>query len=168
MKELITQRLILDHLEDKDAEFILALRSDPIVNEFLDRDPMKTLEEAMAFIEKIKKGYFSGETYYWVIRQEKHGPLIGTVCLWNFSPCKSIAELGYEMRPSFQGKGFMNETVSEVIRFAFEELELKKLLAFTNKKNIRSSRLLIANNFVGPFDPSADHPTDDHFYVLQK
>ncbi len=168
MKLLVTQRLFLEPLEERDTEYILALRSDPLVNKFLERTPIQTMKEAFSFVEKITNGYASGDCFYWAIRNEKNGPLIGTVCLWNFSEDRSSAELGYEMLPAFQGNGYMNETVREVIEFAFKELHLKKLEAYTHKENAASMRLLVSNNFAGPFEPPPDYTFNDFIFILEQ
>ncbi len=47
----------------------------------------------------------------------------------------------------FEGNGYMSEALSEVLRIGFEELNLKKIEAFTSKENIRSVRLLQRKGF---------------------
>ncbi len=168
MDLLFTQRLFLEPLLVTDADPILALRSDPRVNQYLDRTPMTTKEEAVAFVEKIRKGYRAAGVKYWAIRQEKNGDLLGTVCLWNFSEDQLSAELGYELHPDFQGKGYMRETIREVIRYAFENLGIRKLSAFTHKQNNPSIRVLVENGFKGPVDRPVNSTHDDFIFILEQ
>jgi ribosomal-protein-alanine N-acetyltransferase len=50
---LTTERLTLRQLSIDDQQDILALRSDPEINKYLDRQLSKTTEEAINFINKV-------------------------------------------------------------------------------------------------------------------
>jgi len=63
-----------------------------------------------------------------------------TICLWNFSSKKNVAELGYELDPALQGEGIMSEALKKIIEFGFQEIELKKIEAYTHKNNDNSSK----------------------------
>lgn len=139
-----TERLILRQIEDDDANAIMALRSNPEVNKYIDRPSDITMENVKEFIEAIKKG----ESLYRVIILKENYQLIGTVCLWQFSFETGSAEIGYELLPQFSGKGYMQEAVSKVIEFGFNQLELQKIDAFTTQDNERSIKLLDRLHFV--------------------
>ncbi|MDQ3328703.1 MAG: GNAT family N-acetyltransferase [Chloroflexota bacterium] len=51
-------------------------------------------------------------------------------------------DLGYNLAASAQGQGFMTEAAREVIRYAFEDLELHRISAAYLPHNHRSARLL--------------------------
>ena len=142
-----TERLLLRKLEITDADQVFSLRSDEEVNKFLDRSKAQSIAEANAFITKITNGIEQHEWLYWAIAL-KNDPslLVGTICLWNFS-ADAVAEIGYELMPGFQGMGIMQEAISAVIEFAFKEIPLKLIKAYTHINNERSSRLLEKFNF---------------------
>jgi hypothetical protein len=52
---LTTERLTLRQLSIDDQQDILALRSDPVINKYLDRQPAKTTEDAVNFINKVSE-----------------------------------------------------------------------------------------------------------------
>jgi ribosomal-protein-alanine N-acetyltransferase len=145
---LNTKRLQLRQLTAEDAPHIAALRSDDEVNKYIDRPRKTTLDEAKAFILKINNGFLNNENYYWAITEAASGELIGTICLWNFSNDRSCAEIGYELSRSWQGKGFMTESLDSVISLARDQLQLEKLEAFTHGKNQASRKLLVKFGFV--------------------
>lgn len=147
MLSIRTGRLLLDELQETDAAGIFALRSDPEVNRYIGRPDQRSIEEAMAFVQKIRNGYLDGGTYYWAIRSKEDTRMAGTICLWNFSADRKTAELGYELLPSFQKKGIMNESVAAVIEFGWKELQLTKLEAYTHRENHASSSLLLRHGF---------------------
>jgi RimJ/RimL family protein N-acetyltransferase len=51
-------------------------------------------------------------------------------------------ELGYIFNPKFQNQGFCAEASSAVIEYAFQEMDVHKVVAFCNPKNIPSWKLL--------------------------
>ncbi len=168
---LETDRLILRHLNIKDANNILKLRSDEKVNEFIDRAKTIDLEAALKFIEKIKKGINENEWIYWAISLKETETLIGTICFWNIVTEKDMAETGYELFPEFQGKGLMQEAFAKIIDFGLHKMNLKIITAFTHPDNERSKRLLEKNNFQLDKEnrfASKEDPGDQSVYYLQQ
>ena len=143
---LSTDRLQLRQPELSDAPAIFAIRANDQVNKHLDREPAKTVDDARAFIEKINAGIARNEAFYWVITFEE--TLIGTICLWQFSEKPSKAEIGFELHPDFQGKGFMQEALAAVLEFGFSELKLNFIEGYTNLKNAGSIKLMEKLGFV--------------------
>ena len=146
--DLSTERLLLRQLKMKDAAEIFALRSDKRMNEFIDRPLSTKMEEAEEFITKINTGIEKGESWYWAIGLKNEDKLIGTICLWNFDMEKTIAELGYELKPEYQGLGIMSEAVERMIDFGFNSIELKIMTAVVRTMNYKSIYLLEKKGFV--------------------
>jgi [ribosomal protein S5]-alanine N-acetyltransferase len=145
---LITQNLVLRQLSEEDAPALSSLRSDPRVNKYIIRPARCSDEKAKAFILGINNDLAQGKCFYWAISTGENAELIGTICLWNFSGDKKTAEIGYELHPSFHGKGLMSEAVEAVMKFSWEALKLKKLEAFTHRENSRSKKLLEKKGFI--------------------
>jgi ribosomal-protein-alanine N-acetyltransferase len=156
-----TGRLLIRKLSPGDRNTIFRLRSDEQVNRFLERPIQKKVEEADAFIEKIIKGIEEYHWFYWTICLHNKPMPAGTICLWNFSADKKTAEIGYELLPEFQGRGIMREAIHPVMNYAFCEIGLHKLEAFSHKDNLPSVRLLEKIRFMiesGRVDPkNKDH-----------
>ncbi len=155
---LQTVRLKLRQLSDGDQEKIIQLRSDAEVHKYLERPLLRKPGEAIEFINRINDGIARGEWYYWVISLITEGTLLGTVCLFNFSADQKVAEVGYELLPQHQGKGYMNEALQAVIDFAFQKLSLKQIDAFSHRENSASLRLLQKKKFKA--DPANDKAED--------
>jgi len=157
-----TGRLILRGLELSDNEQMAAIRSNPEVNKYINRQACLNIAEAEAFIRKIQSGVANSGWYYWAICLAIDNKLIGTICLWNIDVKNAEADLGYELLPNSQGKGIMSEALEKVIDFAFRELKFKKIIAITNQFNSRSVNLLekfgfvIDNSFVNEIGESPD------------
>ncbi|MFT3674708.1 MAG: GNAT family N-acetyltransferase [Chitinophagaceae bacterium] len=145
--ELLTNRLLLRKLEPADAVRIYELRTDPRVNEYIDRPPTESVEEGLRFIHRINISVIEGDCLYWAIVPKQEQDLIGTICLWNWNKATQLAEVGFELLPAWQGKGFMHEALHRIIGYAFEQLPLAQIEAWVHPQNIPCIRLLEANNF---------------------
>jgi [ribosomal protein S5]-alanine N-acetyltransferase len=146
--ECSTERLQLRHLKAEDAPQIFLLRSDEMVNRFINRERAVSINDAVAFINKIKVITDKNEGLFWAISTKETGQLMGTICFWNLVPEKASAEIGYELLPEFQGKGFMQEAISIVIEHGFETAGFNVIEAVPRADNDRSVKLLIKNNFI--------------------
>ncbi|MCF6133429.1 GNAT family N-acetyltransferase [Flavobacterium wongokense] len=145
---LTTERLTLRQLSVDDRQNILALRSDPEINKYLERQPSKTIEDALNFINKINDNIKNNNAIYWVITLANAKTFVGTICLFDFSEEKNSCEIGYELMPKFQGQGIMKEAAAAVIDYVFQTLQFKKIVAFTHNENQSSTNLLKKFNFI--------------------
>lgn len=145
--EMNTARLVLRPLTEADAPEIFILRTDSRVNKYIDRSAPADISEVVGFIRKIIEGITNNRWIYWAICLTEDPKLIGTICLWNFSEDQSVAEIGYELIPDFQGFGYMDEALRGILDYGFERVGLKKIEAFTHVDNQRSTRLLEKNRF---------------------
>ncbi|AOM78375.1 GNAT family N-acetyltransferase [Pedobacter steynii] len=144
---LTTERLTLRQLSIDDQQDIFALRSDTEINKYLDREPSKTIEDAISFISKINDNIQKNKSIYWVITLTKTKTFVGTICLFDFSDEKNSCEIGYELMTKFQSQGIMKEAIEEVIAYSFQTLQFQKIVAFTHNKNQHSIKLLMKFNF---------------------
>lgn len=145
--EIGTARLCLRQLSPDDAPAIFALRTDPEVNQYLERPLLRRLEEAQDVIQSLNQGVANNSWIFWAIALKDNNQLIGTICIWNISRINSSADIGYELLPGYQGKGIMQEALSQVLDFGFQKMQLNKLQAFTHKNNNKSLQLLQKNGF---------------------
>ena len=160
---LKTDRLILRQLVNSDANEIFALRSDDTVNRYLDRKPSQSIEGAKSFIQAISENVKKNDSIYWVISLSDK--LIGTICLFDFADDNIKAEIGYELLPGYQGKGFMQEAVSAVLEFGFQHMGLNSIEAYTHSKNQNSTTLLEKFSFKKQ-SPSGNN-SDKNFIVFK-
>lgn len=146
-----TERLTLRELNLNDTKAIFRLRTKKEVVEFIDRKTLNNLSETRAFIERISKLTSNNKGVFWVIESKSNSQVIGTIGLRNFEDEENYAEIGYELEPSYQQKGFMSEAFNVVVEYGFKQMELKTIEAFTHKNNRASIALLEKQKFV--FEP---------------
>ncbi len=166
--ELSSERLNLVNPSENHAEDLLLLRSNKLVNKFIDRKAPEKLEEVIAFIETISENNKNNKSCYWCISEKNHKKVIGTICLWNFLEDKKTAEIGYELHPDYHGKGIMGEALKTVLVFGFKTLGLETIEAFTHKENHNSTKLLSKHLFKHATERQDKHNENNIVFVLNK
>ena len=166
--ELFTERLYLRQLKTEDASEIFLLRSDAVVNKYLERPKATHIDEAKEFIEKINSFVKNDQSVLWAICPRDQGHLLGTICLWNFQLEKNCAEIGYELLPEFHGRGIMQEAFLKVLDFGFNTLQLQTIEAWTAAPNLNSIKILERNRFKRDFEleSAIDKSTEDANRVI--
>ncbi len=164
--QLQTARLVLRKPTKDDANAVLFLRSDTIVNQYVKRGQTKSIEEAVQFISKIDQGYLDKANIYWSINLKDNPEMIGSICLWDFSKDRKQAEIGYDLSPQFYNQGIMTEAIATVINYGFKTLQLEVIEAYTSYKNEASIRILQKNNFkLIPDKKDSDNPDNRVFGI---
>ena len=152
--ELYTDKLKLSAPKKSDATNLFYLRTNPIVNRFIKRKLPQNITDTELFIEQRNA---DNTNYFFTIKTLENSKLVGTICLKNIDRLGKYAEVGYELLPDFQKKRIMSDALHRIINFAFTDLELETIEAFTHKENFASRTLLEKFNFKlikGKTDPN--------------
>ena len=156
---LKTPRLVLREMLLEDKEDIFRMQADPRMCEHSDSRPETEISGTEEYIERMAAGIHEGNWLIWAIENIESQRVIGTVCIWNFSKDKKIAELGYGIIPECRGKGLMKEALNRIIEFSFKDLKLEALDAYTEENNHSSIGLLKSCSFI-----DIDKVVDEGFY----
>ncbi len=154
---LTTERLILRKMTPGDLEEFYTLKSDERLLKYYRAKP-KTYEEARMKLRSIEEDIASNESIQWGITLKGGEKIVGTICLWNISPERNTAEIGYELMAGMQGKGIMREAVKAVVRYGFEVMGLDLIEAILNPEHSRSLNLLEKTGFVRARDFTEKDP----------
>lgn len=128
------------NIEDKLT--IYKIRTNESISLYIQRELYQSLDDAISFIRKIEKGIEKNSWIYWVLANKESDEVMGTICLWNIAEDGKKADIGYELLPEFQGKGYMTEAVEKVVEYGLLEMKLKSIDAYTHIENKASNRLL--------------------------
>ncbi len=148
--KLNTERLFLRKIEISDLDTLFFLRTDKIVNQYIERPESRRIKnkaDAEVFILKTLKEMENNKSITWAICLKEDAQMIGSICLWNYSEDLQKAEVGYDLNPQFHNKGIMGEALKMVIQFGTESLNFKTIEAYTDTNNMGSKRLLEKNGF---------------------
>ena len=140
--ELTTKRLVLRQLTFDDKKAIFRLRSNKEINELIERETPKNLNQAEGFIQTCLDAFENKNRVFWAVVLEDSNQLIGTIVFHKVDLENNYAEIGYEMNPDYQDEGYMSEAMSAILDFGIMSMNLKIIEAYTHHNNTASIALL--------------------------
>lgn len=147
-----TKRLIIKPLEQKDKVFFVELLSDSKIRRLIPQEKWNSAVIIEKFKENLSKNFITIEKIItnkrnvWGIYEKENTELIGLCSL--FTNDENDWELGYRFRFKYWKKGYGTETTKGLIDFSFNKLNINKITADVNIKNLNSAKIL--NRFMNP------------------
>jgi len=143
---LETKRLVIrDHRPD-DIESVNGLLSDPEAMYFLPDLKTDSLGHSQENLDAAlcEIGLDSRTRFFFCIESKEGSRYIGEIgfTVRLDTPHGKVVNLGYFIRPEFWGAGIATEAAREVIRFAFEDLNVVKIETGCIKDNRASERVM--------------------------
>ncbi|MBO9729891.1 MAG: GNAT family N-acetyltransferase [Chitinophaga sp.] len=139
---LSTGELVLRPIEDKDTAALFHHFSNDAVTKYMDIDSFSNISEATQIIQFFRKSLADEEGMRWAITIAGQDELIGTCGYHKINKTHFKAEIGYDLYPTFWGKGIMKEAVGCMLQYGFNELQFNRIEAFVDPANIASAKLL--------------------------
>lgn len=139
-KELSTERLILRPWKIEDAAALYKYASDPRVGPVAGWPVHKDID----FSQQTIKNVFTNEGIYALVLKGEDAP-IGCIGLLigeasDFGISKTEGEIAYWIGVPYWGQGLVPEAITEVMRYAFEDLKLTNLWCGYFEGNEKSLR----------------------------
>ncbi len=145
---LETDRLIIRNIAPSDAEDMFEYSSIDDVCEFLLWSAHINVDVTKGYIEFLQKRYIRGLYADWAVTLKDTGKMIGTCGYANINSREKSCEIGYVLSPYYRGKGYMTESVLEVLKLTFDELKLESAHLRIINENVASKRLAERIGFV--------------------
>lgn len=136
---LETKRLILRKPDLTDAASVFAMSSNPDVVKLTGMFDLHTcMEQAQKFITRSMEHYSNKEAIPWIVVEKETNRVIGFVRIMCYSPANFRAEIGYTFIQDVWNKGYCTEAARELLRFGFERLDVVRMQATCDPRNIGS------------------------------
>lgn len=142
LKVLETDRLILRWLQPKDSDFILELLNDPTWIQFIGDRDIRTLEDARNYIVNGPMEMYTRLGFGLFLTELKQGHIPIGICGLIKRDGLEDVDIGFAFLSRYQSSGYGYEAASATLRYGFEVLGLKRIVAITSKNNDASSKLL--------------------------
>ncbi len=139
---LCTARLALRLHREADADAVFGIFADPRVMRYWSGPAWTDLEQAHEAVARHVAAFAAGEYLTLGIERREDGRLIGQCTLFNLSAQSRRAEIGYCLASDAWGHGYMQEALGGLIGYAFEVLDLNRLEADIDPRNLASARTL--------------------------
>ena len=139
---LTGEHVALRPYRDGDADALLALYGDPEVTRWWSHEPWADRQQAIDYLERMRRDRLSSEFYPWAITLNADDVLIGTAALYEIDRTHKRGMIGYSLSPSMQGHGYAGDALRLLLDFAWTTLDLQRIEADTDPENTASRRLL--------------------------
>ncbi|MGD1997925.1 MAG: GNAT family N-acetyltransferase [Candidatus Dependentiae bacterium] len=140
---LETERLGMRPFLDSDLEAYAAICADEKVMEWIRG--VETREQSAAFIARQQMHYERHGFGLWALVHKKSGDLVGFCGLIQHKIAddsdEEAIELGYRLASDYWGKGFATEAALAAKSYAFDDLNLNRIVSFVQPRNVASCRV---------------------------
>lgn len=143
-----TKRLKLRKTEKRDLQDIYELYANEEVVKHTPMDAFITREDAWQEVIWHWEIYTQQIGLRWLIEDKESGKVIGSCGYLNYLKEHSRIEIGYDLAPSFWGRGIMSEAAEAVLDFGFNGLNVNRIVAKVEPRNKASIRLLSRLGFM--------------------
>lgn len=136
------ERLRLRWLTPDDVPALFAVFGDPEVCRYWSRPAMLDVAEAADLRDQIVSLFTQRTLFQWGIALRESDEVIGTCTLAGLDEQHHRASVGYALARAHWGRGYAGEALPRLVRFAFDELDLQRLEADVDPRNLASIRAL--------------------------
>jgi ribosomal-protein-alanine N-acetyltransferase len=134
-----TDRLVLRRTTTDDADGVFAYGSDVEVTRYLTFAPRTNVDDSLAFLKRCDEVWEDGSSFPLAIVDRFRDEFIGMIEL---RVSTHGVELGYALRRSTWGKGFMTEAIRAAVDWAFTDEDVHRVWAYVDVGNVGSRRTL--------------------------
>jgi ribosomal-protein-alanine N-acetyltransferase len=142
-----TERLEMRIVEPRDLIGLIVVHADDDVTRFLPYDTWHTADDANAWYARNRGFHDDGKSRQFVMIERSDGRPIGAVVIFNFDAGNRRAEIGYVLGKRDWGRGLMREALTGFMPHVFDDLELRRVEAHVDPRNLASHKLLLALGF---------------------
>ena len=174
---MISENFIVDKLKSTDANQLCQFMFDNYerLKYYFPKtlSSNSTLEKTSKYILTKNKEIEEKTNFTFAIREKSFQNIIGLIIIKKIDWNKKQAEFAYCIGSEYEGKGLTSLAVNEIVKFSFEDLELKTLQIIAYKTNLASIKVALNNNFIwqqtlkNEFIPTNEAPLDMELYELK-
>jgi ribosomal-protein-alanine N-acetyltransferase len=141
--QLETARLRLREFVADDWPTVLTYQADPLYLRFYHLTE-QTAEGARDFVQMFldQQAAQPRTKFQLALELKQDGRLVGNCGIRVNDPGQREANIGYELASWLWGQGLMTEAATEIVRFGFEELGMRRIWSWCVAANIGSARVL--------------------------
>jgi ribosomal-protein-alanine N-acetyltransferase len=153
-----TARTRMRRPRGSDAEAVFSnWSSDPDVVRYLPWRRHESVGDAAAYLELLHQRWSAGAAHPWMITLPPDDDSVG-LALIKFDG--TDAEVGYSLARAAWGRGYMTEVCRELVRLAFSQPDITRVLGVVDVENVPSIRVLekLGMRCLDTFTDNLTHP----------
>ena len=143
-----TERFVLEPLAEEHLDGLFAVHGDADATRFIPSSTWQTRADAEDWLARNMLMRDEGKARRWAIVEKEDARPIGDCMLFSFDERSARAEIGFVLGRRDWGRGAMREAAGALITTTFDGLELGRIEAFADPRNVASDRVLRRLGFV--------------------
>jgi len=141
--KLESERLLIRPFQLGDEVAMYELNSNPLVQKYTGDKMINSVKEAKTLLENVVfKDYQEHGYGRLAVIYKPDNKLIGFTGLKYLPETGGDSDLGYRFLTEYWGKGIATESSIMSLKYGFEDLNLEKIIGFTEIENIASTKVL--------------------------
>jgi ribosomal-protein-alanine N-acetyltransferase len=144
---ILTDRTEIRLVEERDLPDLLAVNGDDEATRFLPYESWRSMEDAQAWLLRMKSFQDSGVALQFVIVERQSNIAIGTCLLFKYDEASARADIGYVLGRRFWRQGYAREALRALIAHAFHTQGVRRLEAEVHTHNEPSNNLIVQLGF---------------------
>lgn len=145
---LHTPRLTLRQFTAADAPAMYTIFSDAEVTRYWSTPPWTDMAQAEQAVQESIDSYAGAENLRLAIALRDSGEMIGTISLYRIHASNRRGDIGYALARAHWQRGYLSEAMEAFIAHAFDALDLNRIEADIDPRNVASAKLLEKMAFV--------------------
>jgi RimJ/RimL family protein N-acetyltransferase len=142
-----TDRLIMRAFRFEDAEALFEMDSNPAVHQYLWQKPITKIEEVHAYIEMVTNQYTTNKIGRFSTLLKETNELIGWTGIKYVNDHvengnTNFYDYGYRLNEKFWNKGYATEASKAWLDYAFNQMNIAEMNAYTHAENGASNHVL--------------------------
>ena len=141
-----TDRLILREMRQEDAEAMFELDSNINVHKYLGKNPVKSIDDCINYIESIRKQYIQNGIGRFVVVIKQTNEVIGWAGIKYITEPENnhvnFYDLGYRLQEKHWRKGYALEAATAWLDYGFKEMKIPIMYASAHIDNLGSNTIL--------------------------
>ena len=173
---IVTDRLVIRCYDPRDAP-LLKEATDASLDHLRPwmpwaHDEPQTLEQMVALIRRFRGRFDLGEDFVYGIFERDESRLLGGTGLHRINWDLRTFEIGYWLRRSAEGQGYVREAVQLLTRLAFEKPAANRVEIMMDTRNVRSRNVperlgyVLEGTLRNKMPDVVGRPRDVHIFAL--
>lgn len=154
---LTTKRLLLRPITLGDSEAMFSWANDEEVTRYMRFETHHSLSHTRKIIKQWTSLYKDPYYFQWVIVEEEQQRVIGSIGLEVISFGDNHGEVGYCLNREYWNKGYITETLTEVLRFGFEDVGFNRIQASHSTNNPASGAVMLKVGMIREGGPMKEY-----------
>ena len=113
---------------------------------FYNQKEAGDINGVLKILKKVDFNYRDGSAINWGIVDLKTSEIAGTIGFYRGFK-DDTGEIGFVTKEKFRRQGLTHQAILELVKFGYQKMYLKKIVAYTKPENFASQNLLKKSNF---------------------